>query len=133
MSMRSYETTILVRLSAIRADKEGTLAAVRGFYEAEGAKCLDFKEWEERRLAYPISGETNALYVIAYFEADPLSIEKIERRVVHNEVVQRQLIVTREGNALARINAQRIQAAQQAAAAAIAAAAAAAAGIPEGY
>jgi small subunit ribosomal protein S6 len=131
--MRSYETTILVRLSAIRADKEGTLAAVRGLYEIEGAKFIDFKEWEERRLAYPIAGETNALYIIAYFEADPLAIEKIERRVQLNEIVLRQLIVSREGKALAKIQAQRIKAAEQAAAAAAAAAIAAAAGIPEGY
>lgn len=131
--MRSYETTILVRLSAVRADKEGTLAAVRGFYEAEGARFLDFKEWDERRLAYPLDGETNALYLIAYFEADPLAIEKIERRVQLSEIVLRQLIVAREGKALERIQAQRIKAAEQAAAAAVAAAAAAAAGIPEGY
>ncbi len=131
--MRSYETTILVRLSAVRADKEGTIAAVRAFYETEGAKFTEFKEWEERRLAYPLDGETNALYLIGYFEADPQAIDKIERRVLLSEIVLRQLIVAREGKALEKIIAQRIRAAEQAAAAAIAAAAAAAAGVPEGY
>ena len=120
--MRSYETTILVRSSAARADYDGTIAAVRALYEVEGVKFLEFEKWDERKLAYPIEGETTALYLIAYFTAEPAAIDKIDRRVQLNEVVLRHLIIAREGNALERIKEQRKKAAEAAAEAAAAAA-----------
>ena len=121
MSVTSYETTILVRAAAARADYEGTIAAVRSTYEVEGATFSEFDKWEERKLAYPIAGETTALYLFGYFTADPLAIEKIERRANLGEVILRQLIIAREGKGLERIKTQR---AKQAAAALAAAAAA---------
>ena len=91
MSVNSYEVTILVRAAAARADYEGTLAAVRAVYEAEGAKFTELDKWDERKLAYQIEGETSALYLNGYFNADPLAIDKIERRAQLGEVILRQL------------------------------------------
>ena len=120
--MRSYETTILVRSSTARADYDGTIAAVRALYEVEGVQFLEFEKWDERKLAYPIEGETSALYLIAYFNAEPAAIDKIDRRVQLNETVLRHLIIAREGKALERIKEQRKKAAEMAAEAAAAAA-----------
>jgi small subunit ribosomal protein S6 len=122
MSVNSYEVTILVRAAAARADYEGTVAAVRATYEAEGAKFTDLDKWDERKLAYPIDGEVSALYLNGYFNADPLAIDKIERRAQLGEVILRQLIIARPGKDMERIRDQRIK---QAAAAAAAAASAA--------
>ena len=44
--MANYETTILVRSAPARADYEGTLAAVRQTYEAEGASFIEIEKWE---------------------------------------------------------------------------------------
>jgi len=122
MSVNSYEATILVRAAAARADYEGTLAAVRAVYEAEGAKFTELDKWDERKLAYQIEGETSALYLNGYFNADPLAIDKIERRAQLGEVILRQLIIARPGKDMERIREQRVK---QAAAAAAAAASAA--------
>jgi small subunit ribosomal protein S6 len=125
-NMRSYETTILVRPGPSREDFDGTLATVRSFYESEGAEFLDFEKWDERKLAYPIQGETHALYVIGYFNADPSAISRIDRRAELSDLVMRQLIVVREGVDLERIRTQRAKAAEAAAEAQAAAALAAA-------
>ena len=122
MPVTTYETTILVRAAAARTDYEGTLAAVRATYEVEGATFSELEKVEERKLAYPIAGETSALYFNGYFSADSLAIEKIERRALLGGVVLRQLIVARPGKAMERIKAQRAKQAEAAAAAAIAAA-----------
>jgi len=124
--VRNYETTILVKSAAARADYDGTIAAVRAIYESEGAQFSEFQKWDERKLAYPIAGETTALYLIGYFTAPPGALEKIERRVNLSEIILRQLIIAREGPALERIKVQRVKAVEAAAAAAVAAAAAAA-------
>jgi ribosomal protein S6 len=122
MPVETYEATILVRAAAARADHEGTLAAVRAVYESEGAQFLELAKWEERKLAYPIAGETSALYINAYFTADTLAIDKIERRARLGELILRQLIVARPGKALERIKAQRVKQVAAAEAAALAAA-----------
>lgn len=119
--MRSYETTILVRAAAARADYDGTVAAVRALYETEGAQFSELVKWEERKLAYAIKGETTALYLTGYFTAPSGAIEKIERRARLSDLVLRQLIVVRDGKALEKIKAQRQKAAEAAAAAAAAA------------
>jgi ribosomal protein S6 len=120
-TMRTYEATILVRSAAARADYDGTIAAVRQTYETEGAQFLEFDKWEERKLAYPIAGETSALYINAYFSAPPGSVDKIERRALLGGTILRQLIVARPGKELELIKAQRATAAAAAAAAALAA------------
>ena len=123
MATKTYEATILVRSAAARADYDGTIAAVRQTYESEGASFIELEKWEERRLAYPIEGETSALYLNAYFTADPLAVEKIDRRARLGETILRQLIIARPGKELERIRAQRAKQAELAAAAAAAAAA----------
>jgi small subunit ribosomal protein S6 len=123
MATITYEATILVRSAAARADYDGTIAAVRQTYEAEGASFIELEKWEERKLAYPVDGETSALYLNAYFSADPAAIEKIERRARLGETILRQLVIARPGKELDLIRTQRAKQAEQAAAAAAAAAA----------
>ena len=123
---RTYETTILIKAADARADPDGTLAAIRQIYEAEGDSFLELEKWEERALAYPIKGETSACYFTGYFQAPPASLEKIERRVVLGSAVLRQLVVARPGKELQLIKDQRAKSKELAAAAAAAAAVAAA-------
>lgn len=130
--MRTYEATILVDANAVRADKDGTLAAVRGLYETEGAEFIEFEEWEERKLAYQIRGQASALYINAYLRIDPAAIERIERRVQLSELVLRHLLVVRDGAAYDKIRDQRAKAASAAAAAAAAASEAAEAAATSG-
>lgn len=115
--MRTYELTVLVKAGAVSADEEGTLAAVRGLYETEGAEFIEFEKWEERKLAYPIQGETSALYMIGYFTAPSESLDKIERRVNLADNVLRHLIVVREEAGYQKIREQRAKALELAAAA----------------
>lgn len=113
-----YEATILVRAAAARSDYEGTIAAVRQTYESEGASFLELEKWEERKLAFPIAGETSALYLNAYFTAPSGAIDRIERRAKLGDTIIRQLVIARPGKELEVIKAQRAKAAAAAAAAA---------------
>lgn len=119
-TVRTYETTVLVKAAVARADPEGTLAAIRQIYEAEGARFLELEKWEERILAYAIGGETSACYYTGYFEAPPAAVERIERRAILGGTILRQLVVARPGPDLERIRVQRAKAKEAAAAAAAA-------------
>ncbi len=124
---RTYETTILIKAADARADLDGTLAAIRQIYEAEGASFIELEKWEERALAYPIKGETSACYFTGYLTAPPGAVDKIERRVILGSTILRQLIIARPGKDLERIKTQRAKSKEMAVAAAAAAAEAAAA------
>ena len=113
--MRTYETTILVAPGPARTDYEGTVAQVRQAYEGEGAEWIELDKWEERRLAYPIAGQTSALYLIGYFKGDSDVVGKIERRARLSDVIMRQLIVVRDGKSYDAIRDQRSKAAERAA------------------
>ena len=115
---RPYEVTILVNAGQARADEDGTLAHVRGLFEGEGAEWIELDRWEERKLAYPVQGETSALYLTGYFYATSSAIAAIERRCQLSDVVLRQLIIVREGKDYDRIRDQRALAAERAATAA---------------
>jgi ribosomal protein S6 len=120
VDVQPYEATILIRAAAARADLEGSIAAVRGVYEAEGLKFTTLEKWEERKLAYPIKGETSAVYLIGYLVGDTQTVAKVERRAQLGDVILRQLIIARPGKALDRIREQRTKQAEAAAAAAAA-------------
>jgi ribosomal protein S6 len=113
-----YEATILVRAAAARSDYEGTIAAVRQTYESEGASFIELDKWEERKLTYPIGGETSALYLNAYFTAPSGAIDRIERRAKLGETIIRQLVISRPGKEMEQIKAQRAKTAAAALAAA---------------
>lgn len=113
--MRTYETTILVHPGPARTDYEATLAAVRQAYEGEGAEWIELEKWDERRLAYPIAGQTSALYLCGYFKADPDIVTRIERRAKLTDVILRQLIIVRDGKSYDAIREQRSKAAERAA------------------
>lgn len=122
--MRTYECTILVNAAQANTDFQSVLAGVRTLYETEGAQWIELEKWQERRLAYPIAGQISAVYLIGYFKADPVAVDRIERRCKLSDQVLRQLIIARDGKAYDLIRAQRAKAAELAAAAAAAAAAA---------
>jgi len=112
--MRTYETTILIPVAAARADYDAAVAAARGIYETEGAEFIELEKWEERRLAYPIEGETSAVYLVGYFKAPGEAIARIERRVQLSDAILRHLIILRDGNDYDRIREQRAKAAARA-------------------
>lgn len=112
--MRTYEATILVSSTKARADYDAAVADAKAIYETEGAEFTEFEKWEERKLAYPIKGETSAVYLNAYFKAAPESIEKIERRAHLSDAILRHLIIDRSKD-LDKIKEQRARQAELAA------------------
>ncbi len=93
--MRKYEAMFLFD-PAVATDWDKIKAEVDRLMERAGAKVLFCGKWDERRLAYEIRGVKRAVYVLAYFEADPATIGALERDMTLSEMVVRCLVVTAE-------------------------------------
>ena len=88
-----YEGMFL--LEAGNPDFQSASEPIRNVLDRNEATALSIKPWDERRLAYEIKGRRRGLYVLTYFEADPLKITEIENDCSLDERIMRVLVLRR--------------------------------------
>lgn len=125
--MNGYEFMFILDPTLDDAASLAVVERVEGILKAQGGEVVSLKPWERRRLAYPISGHNEGLYILCYFDAPPTSIQGIERRIRLAEGVLRFMVLrtdqeTRERDQAADQRRREERAARAAAAAAEAAA-----------
>lgn len=135
--MNGYEFMFILDPTLDSAASLAVVERVEGIVKAQGGQIVSLKAWERRRLAYPVGGRHEGLYMLCYFDAPPEAIGGIESRVRLAEGVLRFIVLrtdkeTREADQAAEVRrreeraaraAAKAQREQEAAAAAAAAAA----------
>lgn len=86
-----YEGMYLVDNDVVREDWNKAKALVTGAVEKHGGKVITARRWDERRLAYPISGKLRATYLLSYFEIDKDALTLMTRDFELSEHVLRYL------------------------------------------
>ncbi len=94
--MKVYEGMFLLDPS-LSSDWPAAEAEINRVLDRAEAKVIGMKNWEERRLAYPISRHKRGLYALTYFQAPPESIPGLERDVQLGEKILRAMFLRREG------------------------------------
>ena len=128
--MNGYEFMFILDPTLDDAASLAVVERVEGIVKGQGGEIVSLKPWERRRLAYPIAGHHEGLYILCYFDAPPASIRGIENRVRLADGVLRFIVLrtdkeTRERDQAADLQRREERAARAAAAAAEAAARAA--------
>ena len=90
---RLYEGLFLVDSGEAASDWKGVNQTIEKILDKAGGEVVSIKKWDERRLAYEISGKSRGTYILAYFHCDPTNIAAIERAVQLNEQIMRVLIL----------------------------------------
>ncbi len=91
--MRAYEFMFILDPTLDDAGSLAVVERVEGILKAQGGQVVSLKPWERRRLAYPIQGHHEGLYMLCYFDAKPEAIVEIESRVRLADGVLRFLIL----------------------------------------
>ncbi len=91
--MRAYEFMFILDPTLDDAASLAVVERVEEIITAREGVVVSLKPWERRRLAYPIDGHHEGLYMLCYFDARPEAISEIERRVRLAEGVLRFLIL----------------------------------------
>jgi len=86
----------LVDSAQAGADWDGVIAAIRTILGRAEAEVVSIRKWDDRRLAYGISGKTRGTYILCYFKADGEKIQDIEKNVQLSEQIMRVLILSAE-------------------------------------
>lgn len=93
--MKTYEGMFLMD-PALASDWASAEAEINRFLSRAEAKVHGIRNWDERRLAYPIMKQKRGLYALTFFDASPEKITALERDVQLSEKCLRALILNRE-------------------------------------
>jgi small subunit ribosomal protein S6 len=93
MKMNHYECLVLFDTSKLSGNQEAAKATVNGTLQKYGCEILASRNWDERKLAYPIEGQKKGLYYLAYFKADSSKIDPIQGDFKINESILRFLTI----------------------------------------
>lgn len=118
--MNGYEFMFILDPTLDSAASLAVVERVEGIVKGQGGQIVSLKAWERRRLAYPVRGRHEGLYMLCYFDAPPEAIGGIESRVRLAEGVLRFIVVrtdqeTREADQAADIRRREERAARAAA------------------
>ncbi|MHC4294440.1 MAG: 30S ribosomal protein S6 [Planctomycetota bacterium] len=91
---KTYEAMFL--LDAALGDFETASEPIRTILSRSEANLLSMQPWDDRRLAYDIQGRKRGLYVLTYFDLDPVRVAEIEHDCQLDEHVLRVLILQKD-------------------------------------
>lgn len=90
-----YETIFIVNPTLEEAAATAVVDKFKSLIEANGTN-VEVEDWGKRRLAYPINDETEGVYTVIKFTADPAFPAELDRVYKITEGVLRTIIVAEE-------------------------------------
>lgn len=88
-----YEAMFIFDSNRFGRDRAALPAEVEGMIKENGGEVLVSRLWEERRLAYPISGQRKGTYWLVYFRSPTPAITALNRQCDLNDGILRQLVL----------------------------------------
>jgi len=93
LSVNTYEGMFLLDSAKAAAAWDDTVNHVHGILTKHGSEIVASRQWDERRLAYPIEGHKKGTYLLTYFRAEGASLKEIVADCHLSEVILRELIL----------------------------------------
>ncbi len=88
----NYEAMFLVSQSA-EPSMGKAIEHIKHLFERANAEIIALSKWDERRLAFENDKQKRGLYVLAYFTADPVNIQGLERDCNLSETLMRAMFL----------------------------------------
>jgi small subunit ribosomal protein S6 len=88
-----YEAMIIFDSNRYARERAGLSAEVEKMIQAEQGEVLVSRLWEERRLAYPISGQRKGAYWLIYFRGPSSMLTTLNRQWEIHEGILRHLVL----------------------------------------
>lgn len=93
MPVNTYEGMFLLDSNKVAVDWDGSLQQVHDVLTKHKAEIVASRQWEERRLAYPVSGQKKGTYLLTYFRAEGTQVAEIRHDFQLSDLVLRNLIL----------------------------------------
>jgi small subunit ribosomal protein S6 len=83
----------LLDTNKVAGDVPAAAQQLHAILERNHAEVLASRQWDERRLAYPVKGQKKGLYYLIYFRSEGKNLINIERDCALNETILRMLVI----------------------------------------
>jgi small subunit ribosomal protein S6 len=91
--IRDYEIMFIVEPTLSDSDIETIQQRLRELAVSRGAEVKKLAVWERRRMAYPIKGRRDGIYVLAELKANPSVVKELDQQLSVTENVLRHMVV----------------------------------------
>src|SRR5438270_7559537 len=93
MAANTYECMFLLDPAKVSGEAGGAAKQVEAILTKNNAEVLASRQWDERKLAYPVKGHKKGLYYLTYFRTEGKNLANIERDFALNETILRAIIL----------------------------------------
>lgn len=93
--MEKYELLYIIAAKYTDAEIETLMEKIKSLVASAGGNVTEMHNLGRRKLAYPISHVRNGNYVLAYFEAEPSALAKLNETLRLSADILRHLVVAR--------------------------------------
>lgn len=93
MPVNTYEGMFLLDSSKAAAAWDDTVKHVHDILTKNHSEIVASRQWDERRLAYPVGNHKKGTYLLTYFKTDGANIKEIVAACHLSDVVVRELVL----------------------------------------
>lgn len=93
MPVNTYEGMFLLDSTKVAVDWEGSVQHVHDILAKYNAEIVASRQWDERRLAYPVEGHKKGTYLLTYFKAEGAKLTDITHDCQLSDLILRNLIL----------------------------------------
>jgi small subunit ribosomal protein S6 len=89
----TYEGMFLLDSAKVAASWDDAVRHVHDILAKHNAEIVASRQWDERRLAYPVEGHKKGTYLLTYFKTDGSELKEISADCRLSELILRELIL----------------------------------------
>lgn len=93
MPVHTYEAMFLLDGAKASVNWDESVAQVHEILTRQNAEIVATRQWDERKLAYPIQGHRKGIYLLTYFKVDAQALTTINHDCRLNDLILREMIL----------------------------------------
>jgi len=93
LAVNTYEGMFLLDSAKTTVSWDDSVKQVHDILNKHQSEIMASRQWDERRLAYPVDGHKKGTYLLTYFKADGSNLKEIVADCHLSEIILRELIL----------------------------------------
>jgi small subunit ribosomal protein S6 len=93
LAVNTYEGMFLLDSTKVAVSWDESVKHVHDILTKHQSEIVASRQWDERRLAYPVKGHKKGTYLLTYFKADGSKVKEIVADCHLSDVILRELIL----------------------------------------
>jgi len=93
LAVNTYEGMFLLDSTKVAVSWDESVKHVHDILSKHQSEIVASRQWDERRLAYPVEGHKKGTYLLTYFKSDGTTLKEIVADCHLSDVIVRELIL----------------------------------------